>query len=133
MSNHYRNPLAQANTTIRALIVEDDADTRRSLEALVEAWGHITASVTTGEECLNVINEFIPSHVLIDIGLPDMDGYQLAQALRAAHGERFRLIALTGYEGSEVQTAAFSSGFDVYLAKPVNVSRLKASLQGQGF
>lgn len=117
----------------RVLIVEDDADARRSLETLVATWGFETASAADGASALTIAGQFTPHYILIDIELPDMKGYELAESLRAAYGERFKLIALTGHEVSGIQAEAFNSGFDVYLSKPVNVARLKASLQGHGF
>jgi CheY-like chemotaxis protein len=65
-----------------------------------------------------------PDVALIDIGLPGLDGYQVARALRAAEGRRIRLIALTGYGQPEDRQRALDAGFDAHLVKPVDVDEL---------
>lgn len=120
-------------THTRILIVEDDDEARQLLESLLQQWGFSTLSAVDGSGCLKVIDNFQPHFVIIDAGLPDMDGYQLAALLRERHGEHLRLIALTGNDHEEALSGAYVAGFDLYLTKPVDVTRLKSALQGRGF
>ena len=71
-----------------------------------------------------------PDVVLLDIGMPDMDGYAIARALRAHHGDALRVIALTGYGRPEDRERTGAAGFDAHLVKPVDVQMLLDQLAG---
>lgn len=111
------------------LIVEDNDDARQMLEALLALSGHEVRAARDGATGLALAADAPPDVVLIDVGLPDMDGYELARRLRAARpGRRISLVALTGYGQPEDQRRALESGFDVHLTKPVAADRLKQVL-----
>jgi len=109
----------------RVLIVEDNDDTRHMLQALLALGGHKVAAARDADSGLAAAAKLHPEVALIDIGLPDVDGYELARRLRRMDGERIGLIAITGYGQPEDQRRARDAGFDAHLVKPVNEERLK--------
>jgi PAS domain S-box-containing protein len=116
-----RNPQSR-----RVLIVEDSRDAAETLVELVELWGHQAAVAASGEECLSVAQSFEPEIVLLDIGLPGMDGYEAARRLRSDLGlQGTYLVALTGYGQEEHRLSATDAGFDHHLIKPVDPDALR--------
>jgi CheY-like chemotaxis protein len=115
------------------LIVEDNADARESLVALLEMSGHRVAAADSGNAALSGLSGSLPQLMLIDIGLPDIDGFALARRIRELPGaDRIRLIALTGYGSAEDQARATASGFDAHLIKPLDLDALEELLQRMG-
>lgn len=109
----------------RILIVDDNEDAAVSLSMLLESDGHRTAIVPGGTAALALAEEFGAEVVLLDIGLPDMSGYEVARLLREhARGSHMLLIAVTGWSQEHDKQAAASAGFDHHLAKPVDYDRL---------
>jgi len=111
----------------RVLIVEDHADVRHALRTLLEHDGHTVFEAIDGAEGIDAAERLKPDVVLIDIGLPRMDGYQVAQAIRARLG-RLRLVAVTGYGQPEDKRRAREAGFDEHLVKPVDPAALNRAL-----
>jgi signal transduction histidine kinase/CheY-like chemotaxis protein len=108
------------------LIVEDNDDARQMLEAALALGGHEVRSARDGASGLALAAGSPPDVVLIDIALPDMDGYEVARRLRAVPGgERMGLVAVTGYGQPEDQRRARDAGFNAHLVKPVSTDRLK--------
>ena len=117
----------------RVLIVEDDRDSREGLRELLEVWGHRVDVAEDGAAGIEKAIAISPRIAIIDIGLPGLDGYAVAQRIREAFGDRpIVLIALTGYVGTEDHRRARESGFDAHLAKPVNAEKLNLLLAGAG-
>jgi CheY-like chemotaxis protein len=115
----------------RVLIVDDNEDAANSLAMILELGGHATASVYTAADALRRAAAFRPDIVLLDIGLPGMDGYEVAQKLRELPGLRdIRLIAVTGYGRSDDRARARDAGFDDHLTKPVDYAVLERTLAG---
>ena len=112
----------------RVLLVEDNLDNRNSLKALLEELGHVVEVARTGLEGVEAALANVPEVALVDIGLPELDGYQVAQRIRSALGERVRLIALTGYGLPEDVRRARAAGFDAHLVKPVDLEQLERLL-----
>lgn len=109
----------------QVLIVDDNVDAAESLRMVLELSGHIAKSVYAGTAALEALQECRPDLVLLDIGLPDMDGYEVARQLRARHGDSCpRLVALSGWGRAEDKQRAAAAGIDGYLTKPVNPSIL---------
>ncbi|MBI2218466.1 MAG: response regulator [Candidatus Rokubacteria bacterium] len=105
--------------------MEDNEDARESLRTVLEVDGHEVEAVADGHAATEAVGRLEPDIVLIDIGLPDMDGYELARRLRAMPGAtRRRLVAVTGYGRPEDRQRALQAGFDAYLIKPVEAERL---------
>jgi signal transduction histidine kinase/ActR/RegA family two-component response regulator len=113
----------------RVLIVEDNADAREMLRALLAIHGHAVQDTASGAAALAAAADAWPDVVLVDIGLPDIDGYELAGRLRAAAGGRnVLLVAVTGYGQPADKARAMAAGFDAHLTKPVELERLQEML-----
>jgi CheY-like chemotaxis protein len=112
----------------RLLIVEDNADSRRSLQTLLELLGHRVEAAADGQEGVDMALAGRPDVAVVDIGLPRLDGYEVARRVRAALGAAVRLIALTAYTQPEYRRRAIEAGFDHYLTKPLELSELQALL-----
>jgi two-component system CheB/CheR fusion protein len=110
----------------RVLVIEDNADGAESLRIALEMEGHEVEMVHDGQAGLDRVREFAPDVVLCDIGLPGMDGYEVAKAIREAPaGPRPLLVALTGYARAEDQQRAEEAGFDAHLAKPPTIEQVQ--------
>jgi CheY-like chemotaxis protein len=115
----------------RVLIVDDNEDAANSLAMILNLGGHETASVYTAVDALQRAASFKPDVVLLDIGLPGMDGYEVAQKMRELPGLRdIRLVAVTGYGRSDDRIRARDAGFDDHLTKPVEFAVLERTLAG---
>ena len=113
----------------RILVVEDNQDAAESLATLIELMGHEVRSVHDGASALETAAAFRPDVVLLDIGLPDINGYQVAPRLRQQSGlERIALAALTGWGQEEDRLRARTAGFDQHFVKPIDVDDLRAWL-----
>lgn len=113
----------------RVLIVDDNQDAADSLAMLLKVKGHETHVVYSGKQALASIESFKPDVALLDIGLPELNGYDLARQLRSLpHSQALRLVALTGYGQAEDQQRARAAGFDGHLVKPVDLSALERAI-----
>jgi signal transduction histidine kinase/CheY-like chemotaxis protein len=118
-------------TARRVLIVEDNDDTRQMMQEVLKFSGHDVRTARDGASGLALAAEARPDVALIDIGLPDVDGYEVARRMRAAPGgRRIGLVAITGYGQAEDQRRAYEAGFDAHLTKPVAPERLKQVMAG---
>ena len=116
--------------SIRVLVVDDNADAATSMAMLLRAAGHVTEAAHDGPAAVATAERFRPDVVLLDIGLPGMDGYEVARKLRANRDSPPRLlVAVTGYGGDEVRRRALEAGFDRHLVKPVDPEDVKALLR----
>ena len=114
----------------RVLIIEDNDDAREMLKSLLELDGHHVFTARTGVEGVAVFRDCNPDLALVDIGLPEMDGYQVARAIRSdARGRAVYLAALTGYAQPKDRVLSREAGFDAHLAKPLDVDQLDALLK----
>jgi CheY-like chemotaxis protein len=122
-------PSESADSPI-VLVVEDDEDIREMLGMLLRAWGQRVAVAPGGRAALAAAAELEPGVMLIDLGLPDVDGFQVAEQIRAMAFARRRpyLIALTIRWRAEDWDRAFASGFDRYLTKPVDATQLREAI-----
>jgi signal transduction histidine kinase len=107
----------------RILVVDDNEDGAQMLAQLLEARGHEIKVAFDGEAALEVLQAFAPTLALVDIGLPGMDGHELARHMRE-RGVAARLIAVTGYGRESDRERALAAGFDDHLVKPVTLARL---------
>jgi PAS domain S-box-containing protein len=122
-------PPAPARVTLRVLVVEDNWDAAESLRMLLESFAHEVTVARTGPEGVEAAARVQPDVVLCDIGLPGMDGYAVATALRQNPSTTgMRLVAVTGYGQEEDRRRAREAGFDEHLVKPVDPERLLATL-----
>ena len=110
----------------RVLIAEDIPDAAEMMRLMVECWGHDVRVAADGVQAVELARSFDPRVVLLDIGMPRMDGYEAARHIRAALGSRVVLVALTGWGQEEDQRRAHMAGFDHHLTKPADPSKLEA-------
>jgi CheY-like chemotaxis protein len=124
-----REPDTRQAIPRRVLVVDDNADAANSLAQLLVLEGHLTDVVYTAHSALEHFATFRPEYVLLDIGLPEMDGYEVARRLRAdGNGRDVVLVALTGYGQPEDRVRALEAGFDDHLIKPVEFEDLQQIL-----
>jgi CheY-like chemotaxis protein len=111
------------------IVVEDNLDAAESLMMLIEVLGHRVRVVHDGPAALEAALREVPGVMLVDIGLPGMDGYELARRLRQQPElAETRLIALTGYGREEDRRCALAAGFDHHLIKPIEFDILRQVL-----
>jgi signal transduction histidine kinase/ActR/RegA family two-component response regulator len=120
-----RQAWSRPRRALRILVVEDNDDARRMLGAALAHEGHEVRTAASGASALAQAAELHPEVALIDIGLPDLDGFEVARRLRAAEREeRAALVALTGYGQSDDRRRTLEAGFDAHLVKPVSTELL---------
>jgi CheY-like chemotaxis protein len=113
----------------RILVLDDNRDSAESLAMLLRLVGHDVRTVHDGRQALVVAEIYGPDLVLLDIGLPGMDGYEVARRLRAQPWiGQTNLVALTGFGGEEDRRQAQSAGLDHHLVKPVDFDALRELL-----
>ncbi len=115
--------------TPHILLVEDSDETREAMALLLTSWGNSVATANSGEACLKMLDEIEPDFVLLDIGLPCMSGYEVAERVRRRpEGDRIKLIAITGFDELCDRQAALAAGFDMHFTKPVDLTHLQMTL-----
>jgi PAS domain S-box-containing protein len=120
---------AGPNILRRMLIVDDNEDSARSLAMLQSRRNYVTRTAFTGPDAVAAAAEFVPEVVLLDIGLPGMDGFEVARRLRAMPAlDGAFLVAMSGYGSDEDRAEARDAGFDEYLIKPINLDILRERL-----
>lgn len=110
------------------VVVDDSVDVREGLTDFLESLGYCVDAALDGPSGLARILDVEPAVALVDIGLPGMDGYEVARRTRAALGERVRLVAISGYGQPKDKDAASEAGFDQHLTKPVDLNKLETLL-----
>ncbi|MGQ0750957.1 MAG: hybrid sensor histidine kinase/response regulator [Betaproteobacteria bacterium] len=114
----------------RVLVVDDNADAANTLCTILELFGHTVRCVYDGTSALATAESFRPDVILLDIGLPGMDGYEVARLIRAHPGLRTtKLIAVTGYGQNADRARSLEAGFDHHLTKPVDADKLHQLLR----
>jgi signal transduction histidine kinase/CheY-like chemotaxis protein len=119
--------LAPAKTprgSFRVLVVDDNSDVASLLAEALQYAGYDTTAEQDARSALRTWRRFVPHAGVFDVGLPDLDGYELAREVRAEHGPKPMLIAATGYGRPQDKARAAASGFDLHLIKPVSVDEL---------
>ncbi|MDC3954011.1 GAF domain-containing protein [Polyangium jinanense] len=124
-------PAKGATGGLKVLVVDDNVDGAESLAELLQLTGHTTEVAHTGPSALVAARAFEPDVVFLDIGLPGMTGYEVAQRLRAEEGlGRVVLVALTGWGTEEDRRQAREAGFDYHLTKPVDLQEVQRIVDG---
>jgi CheY-like chemotaxis protein len=119
-----------AARALRVLVVDDNRDAADSCATLLELAGHRTATAYTGTGGLVLGDAFHPQAVLLDIGLPDLNGYEIARQMRATGwGRHVFLVAITGWGQDADRERAFAAGFDHHLTKPVTSQVIETLLR----
>ncbi len=126
------DPAAPGDTapaaSLAVLVVEDNDDGRETLVTLLRHMGHAAEGAPDGESALQRVQQRRPQVVLLDIGLPGMDGVEVARRLRAQGHDGLRLVAVTGWGGAADRARTAAAGFDAHLTKPVEPGALLALL-----
>ena len=112
---------------VSILIVDDDPDSADSLALLLEHWNHRVCVAYNGQSAIEVYRTQLPEIVLLDVGLPDIDGYEVARLLKREPHQAL-LVALTGFGSDDEQHPASGAGFDRHFVKPVNLTELESLL-----
>lgn len=122
---------APVRRSLRAVVVDDAADLRELVADLLRMKGHQVTAVEDGPSAVRVIKEQRPDVALIDIGLPEMDGYEVARALRKDLPPGvLRLIAMTGYGQAADKATALAAGFDAHIVKPASADKIMRAIYG---
>jgi CheY-like chemotaxis protein len=130
MHGGYSRLVGYAVAAMRILLVDDSRDIRDCYRAMLELLGHEVAEAATGKEAIASALKQSPELILIDLGLPDLDGVQASAALRAISSfTRLPIVAMTAQTGPEWQEKAMAAGCDDYLQKPLSRSVLEATVQ----
>jgi len=110
------------------LLVEDKYAGREMLRMMCELHGHDVIEAADGPDGVERALAERPDIAFVDIGLPTIDGYEVARRLRRELGRSTRLVALSGYGSAEHREAALAAGFDEHIAKPINAAQLERAL-----
>ena len=123
-------PATASSELASIVIVDDNVDAAETLAAAMEMLGYRTVVANTGRDALRVIGESPPDAAILDIGLPDMNGYELARKIRSAPwGGKIALVAATGWGQDSDKQAARDAGFDLHFTKPLDFMRLDQQLR----
>lgn len=121
-------PAVQKLQARDVLIIDDDADACWALKMLMESAGHEVLMSTNGKDGLATAEKCSPDAVLVDLGMPGMDGFEVARRLRKRFGKGIRLIAVTGYSQQQYRERARRAGFDDFLVKPTSVEAISNAI-----
>jgi CheY-like chemotaxis protein len=114
---------------VRALVVDDLRDCSESLARMLQLMGCSAAWVTQAAKAIDAAEALEAEIVFLDIGMPGMDGYELAKLFRKRYGDAILLVAVTGYGGEEHHKKSREAGFDAHLLKPVGLDIVESMLR----
>ena len=122
-------PVKPTPKRFRILVVDDNHDSALSQAMMLSIMGHETRTAHDGESAVRTAESFLPDVVLLDIGLPLLNGYEVAQKIRKiAELNHVKLVALTGYGAATDVSAAKNAGFDAHLIKPAELAHIQELL-----
>lgn len=121
--------MAIKDTSLHVLVVEDNDDNREGLKDLLEAFGHRVDVASDGEQGLQLAKHLRPDVAMVDIGLPNLNGYEVAERVRRELGDTIHLVALTGYGQPDDIRRTAAAGFDAHVTKPASLDKLLAALR----
>jgi CheY-like chemotaxis protein len=116
---------------LRILIADDFEDCVEGLSLLLRLCGHLVATALNGRMAVLVSSEFHPDVVLMDLDMPELNGYEAALRIRERSASPILLIAMSGFTQEEERKRVFVAGFDAFLAKPFDMAALSALLQSE--
>lgn len=112
----------------RILVADDHPDTADTLAEVLRFFGHVVRCAYNGANALDVVQEFEPDVVILDINMPLADGYQVARTLRATRDGRQFIVAMTGASQRETEAKALQAGFDMHMVKPISIDAITSLL-----
>ncbi|MDV6329532.1 response regulator [Asticcacaulis sp. 201] len=119
------SPSSRAAKPFRVLVVDDNVDAAESIKSVIEDFGYVVQSCWNGRDALTTARTFLPDVLLLDLSMPGMDGFEVAQVLRRDKAlSRMKIIAQTGFSDDDSKRRTATSGFDLCLSKPLSVDRL---------
>lgn len=124
--------IVRASKSLKLLVADDNVDAAQSMDALLQTMGHQVVVATDGVSALHEALRSRPDALLLDIGMPGLNGYEVARRIRRELGGRPRLIALTGWGQPADKERAIDAGFDQHLVKPVSLEDLMGALARAG-
>ncbi|MFO7276723.1 MAG: PAS domain S-box protein [Pseudomonadota bacterium] len=128
-----RKERTERRTSLRVLVADDNRDSAECCATLLQLWGHEVEIAHSGRQALEAAESFRPDAVVLDIGMPEMNGYEVAARIRAAEwGRETILIAVTGWGQDEDKRRAMEAGFDHHLTKPIDPRCLETLLRREG-
>jgi CheY-like chemotaxis protein len=111
---------------VRLLLVDDNQDALRALSVLLELEGHEVTTSDNGRSAIRLMSEMHPQVAIIDVGMPEMDGFEVARTVRLNREfDDVVLVALTGYASESDKSRALAAGFDFHLTKPLSLDKLQ--------
>lgn len=113
----------------KIMVVEDDAPLREILQVLLQEYPHEFMFAENGNQALALAAIHQPELIMVDLGLPDMNGFDLGRELRR-HGANRRLVAFTGYDSPEYRERARQAGFDEFYLKPMELEAMEKTFEG---
>jgi CheY-like chemotaxis protein len=126
----YPKLVASSPPKRRVLLVDDNQDARETLAELLRLWGFELATAADGPAAIATAAAFLPDSIVLDIGMPGMDGHELARRLRALPAlESAVLIALTGHGDAETRRKSAEAGIDHHVLKPAQLLELRELLE----
>lgn len=121
---------SEALEPLRVLVADDNMDSANSWSALLTEYGHEVCTAYEGRAALDKAQEFLPQVALLDIGMPSLDGYEVAKSIRSSSwGRNVFLVAITGWGQARDRALAFQAGFDRHFTKPVDIEQLHGVLR----
>jgi CheY-like chemotaxis protein len=114
--------------SLRVLVVDDNRDAADSMAAMIGVLGNEVRASYSGFEVTALAESFRPELVLLDIGMPGMNGYEVCRELRKTQGDAVRIVALTGYGQESDRSQSEAAGFDEHLVKPITLDSLQRVL-----
>jgi CheY-like chemotaxis protein len=125
-ADHATDRVMQARASRRVLVVDDNHEVADGLALLISALGHEVRTVYRGQDAFVDARDFQPDVVFLDLGMPDMDGFEVARALQTLPGRtRMTVVAITGYGDEDTISKSRSAGFDRHLLKPARLQSLQ--------
>ena len=130
--DEHSTPIGEADKRPKVLVVDDNRDAADSLQALFEMENCKVSTAYDGFEAVSAAQQSMPDMIVMDLGMPSMDGYEAARRIRRQPGaESILMIALTGWGQSEARQRTFEAGFDHHLIKPVNFDEIRKLASGR--
>jgi CheY-like chemotaxis protein len=129
---HFAQPAPPPARPLRVLVVDDNQDAAQALAVFLEMTGHEVRVAHDGPEGLAAARRFLPDAIILDIGMPGLNGWEVARLLRQEPGLRgVLLVALTGYAGEQYRQLCVEAGFDHYLVKPSDAQEVRRLIEAE--